>query len=201
MPPAKRLTRDESREQTRAKLIAAARTVFAKEGFGGASVDRIAEEAGFTKGAFYSNFESKEDIFLQLLEGSSADHAVHLGERLKGRKTPESIIRATCDWASERSQDAESRLIVFEMIRRARLDATFGPRHEKLFHSQWLEVGKLLAPIFAPNPPPVSHLELGALVMELVYGNAMNFHREPTAGRLVGIMLRALRASQKNATR
>lgn len=199
MPTPKRLTRDESREQTRAKLIASARAVFATEGFGGASVDRIAEEAGFTKGAFYSNFESKEDIFLQLLEGSSSDQAAHLGERLRGKKTPEGIIRATCQWASEQSQDSEGRLIVYETIRRARLDATFGPRHEKLFHSQWLEVGKLLAPIFAPNEPPISRLELGALVMELVYGNAMIFHREPTAGDLVGIALRALRASQKNS--
>ena len=68
-----RMTCEESREHIRAKLLASARALFATEGFGGASVDGIAEEAGFTKGAFYSNFESKEDIVLDLLEGGGAD--------------------------------------------------------------------------------------------------------------------------------
>jgi TetR/AcrR family transcriptional regulator, transcriptional repressor of aconitase len=41
--------------------------VIARQGFGGASIDLIALEAGFSKGAIYSNFESKEEVFLELL--------------------------------------------------------------------------------------------------------------------------------------
>jgi len=63
-----RLTREESRARTRARLIDAAGAVFAERGFYGASVEEIAERAGFTKGAFYSNFETKEDLFLALLD-------------------------------------------------------------------------------------------------------------------------------------
>jgi len=151
MPVRIRMTCEESREHTRAKLLASARALFATEGFGGASVDGIAEEAGFTEGAFYSNFESKEDIVLDLLQGGRADQAAHLAKRLREKKSLESIIKTTCEWASEQSRDADNRLIVFETIRRARLDKTFGPRHEKLFHAQWLAVGTLLAPIFAPG--------------------------------------------------
>lgn len=66
--PRKRLTRAESKERTRALLLDAAATVFAREGFGGASVDAIAEEAGFSKGAVYSNFAGKDDLFLALLD-------------------------------------------------------------------------------------------------------------------------------------
>jgi AcrR family transcriptional regulator len=68
----KRLTRDERREVTRTKLLAAAETLFTKHGFAGTSVEEIAEAAGFTRGAFYSNFEDKDDIFLSLL-----DHKLH----------------------------------------------------------------------------------------------------------------------------
>ncbi|MBU6372397.1 MAG: TetR/AcrR family transcriptional regulator [Alphaproteobacteria bacterium] len=67
-----RLTREESRERTRSLLLAAGRSVFARAGYGGASIDTIAETAGFSKGAFYSNFESKEAIFLELLSETMA---------------------------------------------------------------------------------------------------------------------------------
>jgi AcrR family transcriptional regulator len=50
---------------TRAKLLRAARKVFAREGFERARLEGIAEEAGKTRGAFYTHFEDKEDVFLQ----------------------------------------------------------------------------------------------------------------------------------------
>src|SRR2546430_12879072 len=63
----KRLSRNERKAQTRAELIDAAARVFARRGYHGTTVDDVAEEAGFTKGAFYSNFESKEDVFVELV--------------------------------------------------------------------------------------------------------------------------------------
>lgn len=56
------------RQATRDRLLEAATETFAKEGFQGASVESICTRAGFTRGAFYSNFESKEELFLALLE-------------------------------------------------------------------------------------------------------------------------------------
>ena len=53
---------------TRARLVAAAATVFARLGFAGASLEDIAEEAGLTKGAVYSNFESKDDLIKAVLQ-------------------------------------------------------------------------------------------------------------------------------------
>src|SRR5256885_16567377 len=63
----KRLSRNERKAHTRAELIGAAARVFARSGYHGTTVDDVAEEAGFTKGAFYSNFESKEDVFVELV--------------------------------------------------------------------------------------------------------------------------------------
>ncbi len=63
-----RLTRGERKAQTRADLLAAARRVFLRRGFHGASLDEIAEEAGYTKGAVYSNFADKDALFVALLD-------------------------------------------------------------------------------------------------------------------------------------
>jgi AcrR family transcriptional regulator len=64
----KRLTRRESRAATRARLIESAGEVFAERGFYGASVEEITDRAGFSRGAFYSNFASREDLFLAVLD-------------------------------------------------------------------------------------------------------------------------------------
>jgi len=63
-----RLTRDERKEQTRERLLQAAERVFADRGYHAASVDEVAEQAGFSTGALYSNFEGKEDLFLALFD-------------------------------------------------------------------------------------------------------------------------------------
>ncbi|MBS0023176.1 TetR/AcrR family transcriptional regulator [Microbacterium paraoxydans] len=55
-----------SRENTRARLLDAAAQVFAEVGLEGASVEAVCERAGFTRGAFYSNFDSKDELFLML---------------------------------------------------------------------------------------------------------------------------------------
>lgn len=56
------------RSEVRARILDAAMEVFAAEGFDGASINAIATVAGFTKGAVYSNFESKDELFLALID-------------------------------------------------------------------------------------------------------------------------------------
>ena len=63
-----RLTRDEKKAQTRLQLLQAAANVFARRGYHAATVDEVAEEAGYTVGALYSNFSGKQDLFLAMLE-------------------------------------------------------------------------------------------------------------------------------------
>ena len=73
------LTRARRREMTRRHLMDAAATVFARDGFHGASLDDVAATAGFTKGAVYSNFKSKEDLFLAVFDDRLVrEHALHL---------------------------------------------------------------------------------------------------------------------------
>ena len=62
------LTPERRRDMTRRHLLDAAAVVFARSGFHGSTIDEIAQTAGFTKGAVYSNFTSKDDLFLALLD-------------------------------------------------------------------------------------------------------------------------------------
>jgi AcrR family transcriptional regulator len=70
-----RLSRAESKDLTRRRLLDAARAVFLRHGFHAATVDMVADEAGFTKGAVYSAFASKADLFLALYEERMANRA------------------------------------------------------------------------------------------------------------------------------
>ena len=70
--PRKRLTREESRAQTRATLIAVARKHFLRYGLGGAVAEKIAEDAGYSRGALYANFDGKEDLFLAVIREEQA---------------------------------------------------------------------------------------------------------------------------------
>lgn len=89
-----RLTREQSKAQTRQRLLGAARTVFARRGYHGASVEEIAAEAGFSTGALYSNFHGKEDLFLALMDdvtdaycaeiAAEVDGVSSIGERARG---------------------------------------------------------------------------------------------------------------------
>ena len=63
----RRLTRVEDQGEDSLELPDVAAVVFARKGFAGASVEEIAESAGYSTGALYSNFESKEQLFLELL--------------------------------------------------------------------------------------------------------------------------------------
>ena len=63
-----RLTREESKELTRLRLVEAAERLFIRRGYDDASVEEISEMAGYSRGAFYSNFDSKEQVFLAVID-------------------------------------------------------------------------------------------------------------------------------------
>ena len=74
----RKLSRKENQEVTREELLSAAHDCFARYGYQGSSVDRIAEKAGFSKGAFYSNFDSKASILLEILARHHAKYIAQL---------------------------------------------------------------------------------------------------------------------------
>lgn len=89
----KRLTRAQKRAATHQALLDAAAVVFARRGLVGASVEEITEQAGFSRGAFYSNFASKEELFLTLIEGRSAEHIAGIAQAFRHGDTVGERIR------------------------------------------------------------------------------------------------------------
>ncbi|PMS16369.1 TetR family transcriptional regulator [Trinickia dabaoshanensis] len=87
----KRLTREESKEQTRLRLLDAAQTIFMKKGFVAASVEDVAEAAGYTRGAFYSNFRSKAELLMELLRRDHERMQIDLNSILQDGATREEM--------------------------------------------------------------------------------------------------------------
>jgi AcrR family transcriptional regulator len=89
-----RLSRQDRRERTRADLVAAAREVFLRSGFHGASLEEISERAGYTKGAVYSNFASKDELFLAVYDAHAAGRQRAYAQAAAGTSTLEAGLRA-----------------------------------------------------------------------------------------------------------
>ena len=189
---ATRLTRVESRALTRTKLLESALDVVGRVGYENASIDLIAETAGFSKGAFYSNFDTKEEIFLELLETHASRDVPEIAGLVEGVDDPHEMIAVISHWAAKRSRDPTWGVLALELLRRARLDKTLTPRHAKLFQSQWAGLGKILMRMFPEGRAPDSAEVLGALVFEITYGASSAFTKKPGVGRLVSVALTAL---------
>jgi AcrR family transcriptional regulator len=90
----KALTRREKQQRTRTSLLRAATSIVCKEGIDGASIDQVAQAAGYTKGAFYANFKSKEELFLVMLDERFARELERLDQALAGIENPAQEARA-----------------------------------------------------------------------------------------------------------
>src|SRR5215813_7956123 len=88
----------ERSEATRARLIRAAEKIFARDGFEAAKLEEIAAEAGYTRGAFYANFESKEDLFFALLEQEITTRIETVRKNVARYQEPSQKLRALRDF-------------------------------------------------------------------------------------------------------
>jgi AcrR family transcriptional regulator len=132
MSGARRLTRAQQQAQTRARLIEAAARVFARRGFGAAGVEEIAEEAGYSHGAVYSNFEGKADLFLAVFEDYMAERVRELADTqaaLPEDAPLEARARALADqWMDRLARDRESVTLHMEFIAHANRDPELARR-------------------------------------------------------------------------
>jgi AcrR family transcriptional regulator len=94
MTPRRRLTRKEQQARTRSSLMRSAAKLFAERGLEQASIDDVAEAAGYTKGAFYANFKNKEELFLAMLEERFAERLDALDRILASEQEVEEQARA-----------------------------------------------------------------------------------------------------------
>ena len=191
-PRKKRLTRPESQAGPRQKLLDSAFEIVSKYGYEGASVDRISEEAGFSKGAFYSNFTSKEDILQHLLQSNASSDVNDLTELLGPLDDVEQILAALHRWSDQRSSGQKWGTIAIEFVRRAILDSGPTSPQLKIFVEQWIGVGQLLLAKLPIPESQISALNLGGLVLEVTYGWISGFLQVNTSGAMIEDMLRLM---------
>lgn len=89
-----RVAQAESRAITRTRLIDAAERMFAEQGFDGASLEAIAESAGYTRGALYYNFSGKDELFFAVLRRRSEAEVVAIAELARDSRGREAFIAA-----------------------------------------------------------------------------------------------------------
>lgn len=124
-----RLTREQSKANTRERLLAAARGVFARSGFHGASVEEIASAAGFSTGALYSNFDGKEDLFLVLMEREIEEHAREITEAVRARASmSERATGGARQWMTMIEREPEVVLLFMEFWAYGVRDAQVRPK-------------------------------------------------------------------------
>ncbi|GHF20883.1 TetR family transcriptional regulator [Amycolatopsis deserti] len=95
-----RLTRAESQAHTRRRLLATATELFLRDGYTATSLERVAEEAGFSKGAVYSNFRNKDELCLAVLDGVRAEKAASVDATLSRTDSLEELLAAFAVWAA-----------------------------------------------------------------------------------------------------
>jgi AcrR family transcriptional regulator len=99
---------------TRARLIQSAEKVFARDGFEAAKLEEIAKDAGYTRGAFYANFESKEDLFLALLEKEIATRIAALEREMDKVRDPEAKLGTMREFFMTKTLDRRWSLLSLE---------------------------------------------------------------------------------------
>ena len=162
MTSAKRPTRAEKQIQTRAQLIDAGARVFARRGFQAATVEEIAEHAGYSHGAVYSNFSGKEGLFLAVFEQYMSERIEEVARASEiGGSFPERARAAADQWMRRFGEDRETFLLHLEFMihaaRNPKLSKQLGERMAVLRLEVERRIAERAAETEIPLPiPPLS---------------------------------------------
>lgn len=185
-------TRKETQELTRERLLDSARRCFARHGYDGSSVYRIAEEAGFSKGAFYSNFDSKDSILLEILTQHHAHYIADLRAAIDQATNADELSAALNRWSALRNQEPEWADLNIELQFHAKRDARFGLKYADYFLSYRDALAELIALRFEKvgREPPASVDDLAAVLIALADGVALQrILSHPASPEIAGTML------------
>lgn len=117
-----RLTRAQSQARTREQLVATAKELFLRDGYGPTSLEKVADAAGFSKGAVYSNFRNKNELCLAVLDDIHAEQVARVAEALGGASTIEERITRFQHWADQHIGDEAWTALEVEFALNTRTD-------------------------------------------------------------------------------
>jgi AcrR family transcriptional regulator len=131
------LTRAERQRKNREELVDAAERLFSKRGFHATSIDAVAAEAGFTKGAVYSNFDSKEDLFFAVYERRVDRRVEEMETAVRESTTPAEAMERLAPSGGHRQPADDGWLAVFfefwaHVLRHPELRERFARQHRRV---------------------------------------------------------------------
>jgi AcrR family transcriptional regulator len=197
-------SRRRPRAETRHQLLDAAARVFARRGLHGTSVEEVSEEAGFSRGALYSNFKSKEDLFLALWEERIERRRREIRNVIENSDDPAAgLAAAAADVAEVLGRERDWFLLYFEFTLYAARDASgFLPRYQAVREQGLAELAEGVAGGLkrAGIESSLSSDDLALAIKALSYGIALERlvgeDDVPDAlfGRVLQLFFRGLRA-------
>ena len=121
-----RLSRKEKQAKTRSSLMSSAARIFCKQGLERASIEEVAQDAGYTKGAFYANFASKQELFLAMLDERFTQRIEEVDRAFADDEfPPEQARHAAGEFARALQGDPEYKRLYLEFASYALRDADF----------------------------------------------------------------------------
>jgi len=179
-----RLSRKEKQAHTRSCLMKSAAKVFSRRGLEQASIDEVAEDAGYTKGAFYANFKSKEELFLAMLDERFAERLDTINRLLDSEDEPvEQARRAGGDFARYLGADPEWQRLFFEFSAYAARNPEFREELVTRYRSLRERIAAILARRAESfeHKPPVPVDEIATMTFAMANGFALEKLLEPEA--------------------
>jgi len=188
-----RKNRAEAKAETRKRLLDGARTVFMKVGYQGATLDLIAAEAGFTKGALYWHFHNKQAIFLTLIDEAIASNLAAVNALVAGGN-PNEIKARIADYVDGIDDREVLPQFGVELEIEARHDASFRAIHQALISRHEQALAGFLERYFAAigEEPKLPIEELTASLLTIFKGFALCRQNRPEAPVKSGPIVRLL---------
>ena len=165
----KRLTRQESKEVTRARLVEAAEHLFIRKGFDDTSVEEISETAGYSRGAFYSNFDDKDQVFLAVINRHRGGALEVLNDTFPQVSEREGRIVAIREWFSNQWRRKNFVVLQMEFSRRALKDRSVRKHVNELWQREIESIDASVCRCIGmtdelpPEPPQITGLVLLAV--------------------------------------
>jgi AcrR family transcriptional regulator len=192
-----RLSRAEQSARNHALLLAAARGVFLTRGYHGASVDQIADAAGFSTGVVYSQFGGKADLFLALLEARIAERADGNAQAVEGLAGDEGLARLLEHAADVDRAEPEWGLLVIEFRVLAAHDPQLGRRYAAAHQRTLARMEQVVTGLYqrAGQWPPLPPADLALLLVAVGAGARLEQAAQPgssPAPVLAGLLARLI---------
>ncbi len=192
-----RLSREESRQRTRERLLDAAAEVFNRVGYHGASLEAVAEAAGYTKGAVYSNFATKGELFVELLERYTKERIALQETILESVSLGQLADGAAAAMRQQAAEQSSWDLLQIEFWLAAMRDPELRARLVEGGADLYREVGGRLDAKAAAEglEPPFQGEELARMLSALGSGLILQVYLEPDAidpamyGRAIRLLL------------